>query len=161
VKITGLKFEQDIFKYVDRIKDLLSPEIWQNVLLDCSKNELFILWLLFRNKEVNMTQIAEYIHVPLNTATGIVGRMEKKNLICRERSQEDKRIVTIQMGERGGQQMQTVVSEFMYYGEKVVSAFSEEELNLIFRMMDKLTDIMKDERTKKNQNKKIKKISIE
>ena len=39
--------------------------------------------------QVNMTEIAEYIHVPLNTATGIINRMEKNGLIERTRSQED------------------------------------------------------------------------
>lgn len=150
-----------MFQYIDHIKDLLSPKLWENVLLDCSKNELFILWLLFRKDEANMTQIAEYIHVPLNTATGIVTRMEKKCLVKRERSFEDKRIVTIHMGESGSNQIHAVLSEFVYYGKKIVSTFSEEEIKLLFRMMDQLVLVMKEDHTRVEEKKKIRKISIE
>jgi len=155
------ELEQEIFQYVDQVKELLSPEIWQSVLLDCSKNEIFILWLLFRNKEVNMTQIAEYIHVPLNTATGIISRMEKKKFVSRERSLDDKRIVTIQMGERGDEQAQLLLKEFMYYGKKVMDAFTTEEIKLFFCMLNKLVDIMKEKNLEDSKKQKIRKIVIE
>ena len=77
----GIKeLEQGIFEYIDKFKLLVSPQTWENVLMDCSKNEVFVMLLLYRRDEANMTQIAEYIQVPLNTATGIVARMEKKEL---------------------------------------------------------------------------------
>ena len=73
--------EEGVYAYVEQIKELISSDLWGNLLLDCSKNEILVLWFLYRQQEVNMTQIAEYIHVPLNTATGIVARMEKKKLL--------------------------------------------------------------------------------
>jgi DNA-binding MarR family transcriptional regulator len=161
MKITAMEFEQEIFGFVDSIKDLLSPEIWENILLDCSKNEMFILWLLYRQKEVNMSQIAEYIHVPLNTATGIIARMEKRELVIRERSIEDKRIVTIRLGEQGMAQMQAVIREFSYYGTQICAAFSQQEMDLFFRMMQKLMEIMRQERKENSGKTKIKKITIE
>jgi len=154
------EFADSIFQYVDQIKDFLSPSIWQNVLLDCSKNEILILWLLFRRKEVNMTAIAEYIGVPLNTATGIVSRMEKKKLIVRERSTEDKRIVTIRMGEDGDTQIQTLLKEFMYYGQKILTEFSTEEIELIFQLMERFANILKEKKTETKKT-KIRKITIE
>lgn len=161
MKITAMEFEQEIFGFVDSMKDLLSPEIWENILLDCSKNEMFILWLLYRQKEVNMSQIAEYIHVPLNTATGIIARMEKRELVIRERSIEDKRIVTIRLGEQGMTQMQAAIREFSYYGTQICAAFSQQEMELFFRMMKKLMEIMRRERNENTGKAKIKKIMIE
>ena len=32
----GLEIEQNIAAYVDEVKELLAPEIWQNILLDLS-----------------------------------------------------------------------------------------------------------------------------
>ncbi|MGL6104851.1 MarR family winged helix-turn-helix transcriptional regulator [Romboutsia sp.] len=161
MKINEERFEKDIFNYIEKIKNLLSPQIWQNILLDCSKNEIFVLWLLHINKEVNMTEIAKYINAPLNTATGIISRMEKKNLVLRQRSIEDKRIVTIKLGESGDEQIQAILKEFMYYGQRVIEAFSEEEIKLFFSMMNKLTDIMMEEREKEKTKSKIRKISID
>ena len=86
---------QFVLDYVEEIKELLSSDLWENIFLNCSKNEVFVFWLLYRKNEVNMTEIADYIHVPLNTATGIIGRMEKDGLVVRTRSKEDKRVVNI------------------------------------------------------------------
>lgn len=155
------KFEEYIFQYVDQVKDLLSPQIWQNILLDCSKNEIFVLWLLYVEKEVNMTRIAEYIHVPLNTATGIIGRMEKRKLVVRQRSEEDKRIVTIKIGECGLEQIQLLLKEFMYYGQRVMEGFSKDELDIFFRMLNRFMEILKEERSRDEEKPKVRKIVIE
>lgn len=40
-----------------------------------------------------MTEIADYLNVPLNTATGNIGRLEKRGVI--KRDVIDKRVVTI------------------------------------------------------------------
>ncbi|MDO5574573.1 MAG: MarR family transcriptional regulator [bacterium] len=154
-------FEQQIYQYIDRIKDLLSPEIWQNILLDCSKNEILILWLLYRQEEVNMTQIADYIHVPLNTATGVIARMEKKELVIRNRSAEDKRIVTIRMGTLGKKQMKAIAGEFLYYGQLVMQEFNADEMQLLMKFFDTVTRVLSQERKREAEGKKIKKITIE
>lgn len=145
MEITQEGFEQEIYQFIDKIKDLLSPQIWDNILLDCSKNEILILWLLYRRGTVNMSQIAEYIHVPLNTATGIVARMEKRELVIRERSAEDKRIVFIRSGTKGTEQMQAMIREFMHYGTLLMANFSQEEIILLLKMIDKLMGIMETE----------------
>ena len=93
--ISGETF-QIIVDYIEEVKELLSSDLWDNIFLNCSKNEILIFWLLYQRSEVNMTEIAEYIHTPLNTATGIIDRMEKKELVVRTRSKEDKRVVLLQ-----------------------------------------------------------------
>lgn len=145
MEITQEGFEQEIYQFIDKIKDLLSPQILDNILLDCSKNEILVLWLLYRRGTVNMSQIAEYIHVPLNTATGIVARMEKRELVIRERSAEDKRIVFIRSGTKGTEQMQAMIKEFMHYGTLLMANFSQEEIILLLKMIDKLMGIMETE----------------
>lgn len=161
MQVTELEFEQQIYSYVDQIKDLLSPKIWENILLDCSKNEIFVLWLLYCRREVNMSQVAEYVNVPLNTATGIITRMEKRGLVIRERSEQDKRVVTIRMGEQGEQQMQSMMREMFRIGGKVLDSFSEEEVELLFRMMQKVVAVMCEERESSHNKPGIRKITIE
>ena len=64
MNISAENFQKEIYQYIDEVKELLSPDIWENILLNCTKNEMLILFLLYRSEEVNMTQVAEYIHVP-------------------------------------------------------------------------------------------------
>ena len=123
MKIEDYGISQDTFQkvvgYIDEVKELLSSEIWENIFRDLTKNEMLIFWLLYLKQRVNMTEIAEYIHVPLNTATGIVSRMEKNGLIERTRSGEDKRVVLIALADKGKQQFQQLFMKMLHYGTRI------------------------------------------
>lgn len=156
--------EDIIFQYIDKVKLLFAAETWQNILMDCSKNELFVLLLLYRKSEVNMSQVAEYIGVPLNTATGIVARMEKKGIVMRERSPEDKRIVTITMTTEGKGYIQSIMKKFLHYGQLIMESLTAEEIQLIFQTVDKGINVLKAEHDRKqdmDQNIKVRKIQID
>ncbi|WP_303868469.1 MarR family winged helix-turn-helix transcriptional regulator [Acetobacterium wieringae] len=153
-----------IFEYLDKIKYLLSPEIWGNEIFNCSKNEVFVLLLLYRRSDVNMTQIADYLSVPLNTATGIVARMEKREVVLRERSSEDKRVVTIKLTEVGRASIRNILTEMIRFGQLIMDSFTTEEVNLVFKLVDKVIDILNqdtDKTVKTETNSKIMKITIE
>ena len=152
---------QMIVSYIDEIKEVLAADLWNNIFLNSSKNEVLIFWLLYQKDEVNMSEIADYIHVPLNTATGIVNRMEKNQLINRTRSKEDKRVVLIEFSEKGGEQFQNLVSQLIYYGTKIMNAFSKEEMDLFFKMIEKVKTILKEDKKKTSTTKTIRKITIE
>ena len=165
MNLCNQEISQETFRaiadYIEEVKELLSSDIWENIFLDCSKNEVLIFWLLYQRSEVNMTEIAEYIHVPLNTATGIINRMEKNELIVRTRSKEDKRVVLIGFSEKGMTQFQSLVNELMYYGMKVMSSFTKEEMNLFYKMTTKVKEILRQEKRKEDTPKKVRKIIIE
>lgn len=165
MNLSNQEISQETFRaiadYIEEVKELLSSDIWENIFLDCSKNEVLIFWLLYQRGEVNMTEIAEYIHVPLNTATGIINRMEKNELIVRTRSKEDKRVVFIGFSEKGMTQFQSLVNELMYYGMKVMSSFTKEERNLFYKMTTKVKEILRQEKRKEDTPKKVRKIIIE
>ena len=154
------KYKEEAFKYIDNIKDMISSDIWSDILMDCSKNDLFVLWFLYRNKYANMTQIAEYISAPLNTVTGIINRMEKKKLVVRERSAEDRRVVSISLGEQGIAQIELIIKELTGYVLAAVNEFSEEEIELLIKVVKKLPDIMQSYNRKKTEVKKVRRISI-
>lgn len=149
-----------IVDYIEEVKELLASDIWENIFLNCTKNEVLIFWLIYRKHEVNMTEIAEYIHVPLNTATGIVARMEKDELIIRTRSNEDKRVVLIEFSEKGLIQFQNLIDSLMYYGLKVMNSFTNEEMALFYKMTSKVKEILKQEKLQKANLGIVRKITI-
>ncbi|AWW26230.1 MarR family transcriptional regulator [Acetobacterium carbinolicum] len=156
--------EAMIFEYIDKIKYLLSSDIWGNEIFNCSKNEVFVLLLLYRRNDVNMTQIADYLNVPLNTATGIVARMEKRDFLVRERSSEDKRVVTIKLTKAGRATIRDILNEMIRYGQLIMDSFTREEVQLVFKMVDKVMDTLSQDASKtaeKQTKPKIRKIMIE
>ncbi len=147
--------------YIEEIKELVTMEMWENIFMNCSKNEVLVFWLLYRQKEVNMSEIAEYIHVPLNTATGIISRMENNGLVERKRSDADKRIVLITYSEKGWSIFQKLINELMSYTIRIMGALSSDELKLVESLMTKVKQVMKEEKIKKEPVKKVRRITIE
>ena len=160
-KSDELRMQEDAFAFIEEIKELLSSDIWSNILLNCSKNEVLIFWLLYRKEEANMTEIAEYIHVPLNTATGILSKMEKNGFIVRDRLKEDKRVVVIHLTEKGKTQVKALVDEITYYAVQTISVFSKEEMDIFLRMSKRVVEVLKKERKHEDSKSKIRKITIE
>lgn len=154
--------ENILFDFIDQIKMLLAPETWQNILLNLSKNEMLVLILLYRETDVNMTRIAEYLNVPLNTATGIVDRMEKKGIALRVRSAEDKRIVNIVLSDMGKGQLQNILQMLIKYGTQIISSLSADEIVLLNKVIDKVIAAIQDvQKTEDKQANRVRKITIE
>lgn len=162
MKLQQNNLEEIMLEYAEQIKVLISPSIWSNMLLDCSKNEILILFLLYRKTDVNMSQIAEYIGAPLNTATGVVTRMEAKNMLLRQRSNEDKRVVTIVMTDYGKELLQDILSEVLKYGKRVIETLTAEEMELAGVILDKIINVLKEDHQESvaTAPKKVKKITI-
>lgn len=156
-------FEKIIFEYLDRVKTLISPRTWENILLDCSKNEVFVMLLLYRRGEVNMTQVSDYLDVPLNTVTGIVDRMEKRGLLERRRSAEDKRVVTIQMTGQGMTCIKDILDQVFRYGQSVLNRLTPQELQTGIQLIDKVLEGLDEEygKEKPEPEKKLRRITIE
>ncbi len=155
------ELSQMVVDYIDEVKELLSSDLWENIFLNCSKNEVFVLWLLYQKGAVNMTEIAEYIHTPLNTATGIISRMEKNGLVLRSRSDEDKRVVNIGFSQKGMEQFEALIKELAHYGMKVMRSFTADEMTLFYKMTSKIMEILRQENSRVNTPKKVRKITIE
>lgn len=164
MELQNQNMEELIFGYIDRVKAVMSTDLWENILLNSTKNEVFILLQLYRYGQVNMTWIAEYINVPLNTATGIVDRMEKRGWVRRERSPEDKRVVTIVIAEKGKEHMNRVIRELVKYGTEILGCLSEAEMALLNELFDRIISVLenvKQEEENPKKAKKVRKIVIE
>ena len=85
----------------------------------------------------------------------------KNELIVRNRSKEDKRVVLIGFSEKGMAQFQNLINELMYYGIKVMNSFTEEEIAIFYKMTSSIKDVLKQEKKKGQVQKKVRKIEIE
>jgi len=161
LNISVNEIESSVFDFIDQFKILLSQDTWENILLNCTKNELLVLLLLYRQTDVNMTQIALYLDAPVNTVTGIVSRMEKKKIVQRLRKEEDKRVVTIVLTEIGAKQIADIIRIFLGYAQKMLLTLTEEEFKLLSKVMGNVVNIIKETPTEKvTLTKKIRKIEI-
>lgn len=153
-----------IFKCIDECKFLLFPDKWSNAFLDYSKNEILAMLLVYRKGKVNMSEVAEYINAPLNTATGVISRLEKKLIVERIRDTQDKRVVMISLTEIGKDFILNEKNNIEYYFRKIYEALTEEEKMAIISIVTKVISILKTDRNITDQekpSKKVKRITIE
>lgn len=151
-----------IFNYIDEFKFLLFPDESSRVFLDYSKNEIFTLLFIDQKRVVNVTEIAEYINAPLNTATGVINRLEKKMLLQRSRDQIDKRVVKVCLTEQGKAFLEKEKKMLVYYFKKIFEVLTEEEKRMVLEIINKIIKVLKTKpEQKEGQIKKVRRITIE
>lgn len=65
---------------------------------EISSTELMILYIVrHRRERIKTGELSAAIYVPMSTLTGILDKMEKKGIIIRKRSKEDRRTVYIEI----------------------------------------------------------------
>ncbi|MBW9144971.1 MarR family transcriptional regulator [Clostridium sp. CM028] len=158
------KIEQIIFNHIDEFKVLFFPEQWSDIFLDFSKNEILALLFLHRKKNANMTEIAEYINAPLNTATGVIARLEKKLMVERIRSAEDRRIVLITLTEVASTVIEKEKAMIVKYFIEIYGKLTEEEISSALSIYNKVLGVFKGIKNPVKEDvpvKKLRKIIIE
>ena len=159
------KIEKIVFNYIDEFKVLFFPQQWSDIFLDFSKNEILALLFLYRKKNANMTEIAEYIMAPLNTATGVIARLEKKLMIERIRSLEDRRIVLITLTEVASTVIEKEKAMITKYLIKIYGRLTEEEISSALSIYNKVLGVFKEIKNPVIEEeipiKKLRKITIE
>lgn len=148
------------FQILDQCHFLFFPDKWLEMLSDYSKNDFMALILIYRNGEVTMTDIAEYIKAPLNTATGVVARLEKRGVVLRQRSAQDRRVVTVALTGKGMMEIREVWTQVNALFSDIMAEVDKEEASVVLRVLDKSIGVL-NARMKKDEPRRINKIEIE
>ena len=157
------ELDQIIDLAIDNLKFLFFPEEWMDIDLKFSKSELFAMLLVSRKEVTKMSELADYINVPMSTANGIAERLLKKGYIRRERSEEDRRIVVVELTEDGKQVVDSLKELAARYLKIATDALSKEEMDLLFGMVMKLVRNLKSQSSESTEpnEKPMRKIMIE
>lgn len=147
----------------DALRKILYPEELIKMDLSLSKTEFMTLLQVERNGEIIMSQIADFINVPLSTATGVIERLVSKGFIERSRSESDRRIVVIRLTDDGKRLAEEIKGSLISYAGQVLNELTEEEKALLLKLVDKVVGIFSGRKTAEQDKKEIivKKIEIE
>lgn len=115
--------------------------------------------LIDRQGEVTMSQAADYINVPMSTATGVVERLVKNGFLKRERSESDRRIVTIMLTDKGKKVVEDLKDVIHKYVKIIDDSLNDEERKLIFNIFTKLINALGKENIDETAEKQVSKIN--
>ena len=94
---------------------------------DLTPVQYAVLYCLWENDKKSPKEIAERLKLENSTISGILERMEKKGLIKRMISKEDRRFIQIMLTEKGAVLERDVLAAVDKVNEEVMSVFSKEE----------------------------------
>jgi len=123
---------------LDNIQKIVVPEELVKLELSLSRFELLALMLAEKYQTTTMGNLAQGMSVPMSTATGIVDRLVKKGLLKRDRSEEDRRVVTVTLTGDGRDLIENLKEHFYYFIDKARGFLTGEEFETALELVRKV-----------------------
>jgi len=118
-------------------KQVLAESIHNTVL---TPPQFGLLWCLNCAKKLTMTELAEKLDLSHGAATGLVDRLEKLDLIERQRSEDDRRVVSVVLSGQGLQLIERVNAKRHAILRNILKDLTPQERQTIL----KIDQILKD-----------------
>lgn len=120
--------QNSVFNY---FKGKLAP-------LDVTPVQYAVLKCLWDNQEQSPTQIAQALYLDTSTVTGILDRMEKKDLIERVHSETDRRAVNIHIKQAGKDLQPGIEAAILDANHDALADVDPEEFRMLRHNLDKI-----------------------
>ncbi len=102
------------------------------------------LGLIMKNGEMTAGKIAEVTGLTTGSVTGLIDRLEKKQLVRRKADKNDRRKVLIVPDEKKAMELlQPIFTELQKRTQELIDTFSQKELDAIMSYLLSATEIMK------------------
>lgn len=104
--------------------------------------QINVLQLIGKHGQLKVSDISEKMSLVNSTVSGIVDRLEKQQIVKRVRSQKDKRMVYIELEDKGKE----LISEFRgiinNYFDYVFSSATEEEMKKMIEGLETINKVL-------------------
>lgn len=98
--------------------------------------QLTVIKILAQLGDLSLSSLSERIKAQNSTVTGIIDRMEREELVRRERSLEDRRIVLIRLTEKGQRLARDIQLEPMEIFRTALASLPRKDVDELFRVLD-------------------------
>ena len=105
---------------------------------DLTGPQLTVLKVLEGLGDLSLSELSERIRAQNSTVTGIIDRMEREDLVVRSRSTEDRRVVRIQLTEKGARIAREISVEPMEVFRSALQSLSVGEMRDLLKILTKI-----------------------
>ena len=113
-----------------------------NKIYNVSAAQINCLLALYENGPLPPSQIGKHIMVNSSTVTGIIDRLEKKDLVKRLRISQDRRVITVQLTKNGRILAENAPPPIQRKIIDGLNKLSESEMDQIAFTLKRLTDLL-------------------
>lgn len=100
------------------------------------------LLVLKEHPDITMGELCDKLYLACSTATDLIDRMEKNELLERKRDQEDRRVIRLSITEKGRQVIAEVIEARRRYVASILQQLQPEEIEQLASSLDKLHSLM-------------------
>lgn len=120
----------------------LSSKIREGLPNDITPEQMFILRYLKHNTFVSSSELADLLCVEKSTISSIINRMVNKGYVERVPSQEDRRVVYLQLTEDGKQQYEGMEHIIYSIIEPYISKIGEKKAFEYIEVLEHITEVL-------------------
>ena len=105
---------------------------------DLTGPQLTVVKMLEQIGDLSLSELSERIRAQNSTVTGIIDRMERENLVTRERSKEDRRVVYIRLTAKGRRLAEEIPIEPMEIFRSALESLTASEVRELVKILGKV-----------------------
>ena len=109
---------------------------------DLSPVQLFLLKFVHKRQSCTTSDIAKGFGITLGAVTGLVDRLYKSELVSRTRSEQDRRLVLIQLTSKGIEELQRFEQQRQYKFSLMMNNFKTTDVQNLTLLMGKLGQVL-------------------
>jgi len=106
---------------------------------DIPDSYVFLLFMIFRKGKIKTTELSDYFSITPGAATAIADKLENMEFITRNRDARDRRIVQIELTDKGKGYVEQRKSEHIALFQTILHDYSEKDLEAAIQILSKLT----------------------
>mgnify|MGYP005750427977 CR=1 FL=1 len=124
---------------------LIGPKIQEAFGEEITGDQFFVLQILTNEENVTSSQLAKLFNVKPSAITAMIDRMYKNDLVLRNRDEKDRRVVYIELSEKGKEIKMRAEKKRMEIMKKYYGQLDEDELAALIKTTEKLTRIIQED----------------
>jgi DNA-binding MarR family transcriptional regulator len=110
-----------------------------------TSSQVMVLFLLSQSNEMTMGQFSQMLDLTPRAITGLMVGLEEKELISRSRDRDDNRVIWVQLTQAGRAFLKILRPDAASKLTSMLEVLSKKEQAELVRIIEKLTDRMKDQ----------------
>ncbi|MGF7058377.1 MarR family winged helix-turn-helix transcriptional regulator [Brassicibacter mesophilus] len=104
--------------------------------------QIMLLKVISKRGKMKVSEISEEMNLTNSTVSGIIDRLERSEIVLRERSKEDRRIVYITLSKKGEEMVKEFRGTINVYFENIFSDLTVEEIDVIMKGLETLKQVV-------------------
>ncbi|MBC8205246.1 MarR family transcriptional regulator [bacterium] len=111
--------------------------------VEISIQEMKVLAFLGQSGPCIMRETADALSIAVSTLTGIVDKLVQKGLVNRDRSDDDRRIVKVELSEKGREIEQWHFKQRAKMSLRMLQALNDEDQETLLELISKIVNTLK------------------